>query len=181
MDETWISQLKKKIKVLVPREWKTAPSIIDDQATMHITMIFCASADGVSVHPTAILPKLKSFPQDLGEFRNDFVWSASESGWITEPIFREWASRIFLSHVITKRIFWKAPPSEPALLFLDSHSTRNSPEALELLRSHNVFTVTIPAHTSHIIQPMDRGVNLSFKEALRKKLRSPEDSSASAR
>ena len=132
---------------------------------MHITMIFCASADGLSLQPAAILPKLKNFPQDLQEHEDCFTWSASESGWITEEIFRNWVETAFLPHLATKRIFWKVPVTEPAVLFLDGHSTRDSPDAMASLSANNVFVATIPAHTSHVIQPME----------LKKKLRSPSE------
>ncbi len=45
MDETWISPKGKKPLVLVPREWSTAPVIRESEKILHVTMVFCASAD----------------------------------------------------------------------------------------------------------------------------------------
>ena len=52
-------------------------------------------------------------------------------------------------------------------MLLDGHSTRTSERAKAAFRQANVTDVIIPPHTSHIIQPLDRGVNLSFKQHLK--------------
>ena len=64
---------------------------------------------------------------------------------------------------------------EPALLFLDGHSSRSSLVALEWLVLNNVIAVTIPAHTSHVLQPMDTGVNGVFKSSLARYKRIPHN------
>ena len=57
--------------------------------------------------------------------------------------------------------------TESGLLWLDGHSSRLSARALEALMDHNIVAVTIPAHSSHVLQPLDREGNGVFKSALR--------------
>ena len=106
-------------------------------------------------------------------------FAASENGWITKDIFEDWIKKIFLPFLSTKRIFYKKP-DQPAVLFLDGHSTRASEPIHALLKTHNVFLVTIPAHTSHVLQPLDCGVNRSFKAQLKKYITIPDDNGTSA-
>jgi len=149
MDETWIAANGRKLRVIVPRDWKTAPLIAENEKTVHITLIFCVSADGHFTTPTAILPNLQFFPPDLQDYQDHFVWSSSKSGWINEEIFTKWVTTVLIPHLATKRIFYRAP-LQPAILFVDGHSTRSSSEAQAALSAANVFLVTLPSHTSHI-------------------------------
>ena len=49
------------------------------------------------------------------------------------------------------------------MLFLDGHGSHISFDLIELARSNNVDLFRLPAHTSHIMQPMDLGVFGPFK------------------
>ena len=118
MDETWISRSGKLLKVIVPRDWREAPSQGPDEKTIHITVIFSVCADGTYCPLTLILPKLKTLPADLQRFSSFIPISASENGWITKDIFEEWVKKIFLPFLSTKRIFYKKQ-DQPALLVLD--------------------------------------------------------------
>ena len=55
------------------------------------------------------------------------------------------------------------PPSRPVLLILDGHASHVSIEAIEFARSNDIHMLYIPAHTTHILQPLDVGVFKSFK------------------
>ena len=55
------------------------------------------------------------------------------------------------------------PPTRPVLLIMDGHGTHMSIEIIELARSNGVYLLCLPAHTTHILQPLDVGVFKSFK------------------
>ena len=165
MDETWISPKGKKPRVLVPREWKTAPVIRESDKILHVTMIFCASADGLHIRPTAVLPDIKNMPQDAQFARNWFHFTSSTTGWINETIYSEWVRHVFIPHIVCKRTTLNKPDAR-VLLLLDGHSTRSSETAKTALSAANVDVIIIPSHTSHVLQPLDRGVNRSFKHHL---------------
>ena len=165
MDETWISPKGKKPLVLIPREWKTAPVIREADKLLHVTIIFCASADGLHIRPAAILPDIKNMPQDVQFAKNWFFFTSSSTGWINEAIYAEWVVKVFVPHIQCKRITLGRPEAR-VLLLLDGHSTRSSDVAKKALEDANVAVVVIPSHTSHVLQPLDRGVNRSFKQHL---------------
>ena len=57
------------------------------------------------------------------------------------------------------------------LLLIDCHSSHVQFAPLNMLKSHGVLVRCLPAHTSHITQPLDVSVFRSFKENFRKALR----------
>ncbi len=172
MDETWISRDEKRTRVIVPREWREAPTLAYAEKVMHITMVMCVSADGSSLPTTAILP-IKNFPADLEEQEDLFCWSGTDSGWITNPVYERWVQNVFIPYLNIKRIIHKSPDC-PALLYLDGHSTRYSVVAEALFHQHNVKVIVIPPHTSHVLQPLDCGVNRIFKEKLSTYFKKPK-------
>ena len=46
----------------------------------------------------------------------------------------------------------------PVLLILDNHISRYSSELLELAKENQVVMLTVPPHTTHKLQPLDRSV-----------------------
>lgn len=180
MDETMAEIASKSVKVIVPRDMKNPASRTPDARGMHITVILCIAADGTHVTPTLILP-LKHFPEDCIALAHRYHWSGQEEGWITEQIFRDWVIKVFIPHVQNRRQL-RNLPEQPALLWLDGHSSRGSPEALQALIDANIITATIPAHTSHILQPLDCGVNRAMKQCMRtRRGRIKDDSTAGYR
>ena len=166
MDETWVSLNEKRVRIIVPKDWRQAPVAHDAEFQMHITLIACIAADGNAAKSTVILP-LKMFPSDLEGPKNAFYWSGSKKGWITTDIYEQWIREVFIPHLQIKRIIYRQPDA-PALLWLDGHSTRGSEVANQLLAENNVFLVTIPGHTSHILAPLDNGYFREFKNYLTK-------------
>lgn len=60
------------------------------------------------------------------------------------------------------------PPALPVLLIQDGHSSHISIQLIEMARENNVCLLCLPAHTSHILQPLDVGVFKSLKSNFNK-------------
>jgi hypothetical protein len=163
VDETMLAlKPDNRIKHIVPRDFKNPSTIELDTMDSHITLLLCVSADGFALKPSIILPR-KNFPFKLKKYANMFHWAGTGEGWVTAGIFAQWIEKVFVPYVQEKR----DGEDKPALLFLDGHSSHATSEAIELLLKHNIHAVTIPAHTSHVLQPLDRGVNALSKRFLR--------------
>ncbi len=154
-----------KAKAVVPRDWGSAPTTVPDSRIKHVTMIFCICADGSHLPSCAILPDLKYLPPELDAVIDSLAWSSSDSGWITDEIYEQWVENVFIPFVNAKRSILDVA-SAPAVLWLDGHGSRSSAKARTALLAHNIFVIVIPAHTSHILAPLDCGVNRSFKTYL---------------
>ena len=60
------------------------------------------------------------------------------------------------------------PPTRPVLLILDGHGSHISIELIELAKSSDVHLLCLPAHCTHILQPLDVGVFKSLKTSFSK-------------
>ena len=87
------------------------------------------------------------------------AFHCGDSGRVNAELFLKWLHFFFES----------IPPSRPMLLILDGHSSHISIEAIEFVRSNDVHMLCIPAHTTHILQPLDVGVFKSFYYTASKK------------
>ena len=77
------------------------------------------------------------------------VYNTSDSGWMETKQFCNWFIQVFVPFSN------KIDPIGRKLLFLDGHGSHISFDLIELARSNNVDLFRLPAHTSHIMQPMD--------------------------
>lgn len=168
MDESMIRYSPQELRIVVHSEYQYAVRVDPEEVrrNFHATLIACISATGCPpIIPTVILPR-KYVPKQLEESLFVLDLAGTESGWINTEIFEEWLKVVFVPHVETVRKFYG--PSEPALLLLDSHSSRKTFEGIKLLMDHNIVLRTLPSHTSHLVQPLDRGVFAKFKSELSK-------------
>ena len=113
----------------------------------------CVSASGFVLPPFLIYPR-KRITENLkvGAIAGT-VYQCSDTGWINADFFLVWLK--FFPQSI--------PQSRPVLLILDGHSSHVSIEAIEYARSNEIHMPCIPAHTTHILQPLDVGVFILFK------------------
>ena len=61
---------------------------------------------------------------------------------------------------------FQPPQHGRALLFLDSHASRLDLDAHVALHAVGITVASIPSHTSHILQPLDCGINAKLKDSL---------------
>ncbi|KAJ6238937.1 tigger transposable element-derived protein [Anaeramoeba flamelloides] len=98
------------------------------------------------------------------EITNDLCFTHGPKGWITKEIFHNWVRDIFIPLINERR----NDQNIPVLLVLDGHSSRLDLDSLESLSKANIQVAVIPAHSSHITQPLDRTTFSVFKNHLRK-------------
>ena len=164
MDETMLARKNKNVKVYAPRDLKNPKRIEQVTRSMHITLVCAVAADGSTLKTTVILP-LKHFPRELQDMSEEFHWAGQQAGWIDSSIYRDWVVRVFVPEVLRRREAC-GNVYEPALLWVDGHSSRADPEAIAHLTNNGIDVAVIPAHTSHLLQPLDRGIFRRFKQAL---------------
>jgi hypothetical protein len=84
----------------------------------------------------------------------DLMLAATDSGWIDTAVFNRWFDR-FIDHVHLKRQLLGVAREEPALLVLDGHSSHISLAMFERAEENSLVVYVLPAHTSHVSQPLD--------------------------
>ena len=84
----------------------------------------------------------------------------SDSGWIKDSLITEWGYNFI------RFLRLKASLDKKHLLILDGHTTHSlNLEFIETMKKNNIILWCIPAHTSHVLQPLDKNVFSSLKTA----------------
>ena len=166
MDETQLSS-RKRMKVLCERSQRPLTTALPPLP--HMTGAVTINGRGHRIRPLVILPNKKTL-RSLEEFDGSMFFASSSSGWMTRVIFRYFAL-IIVSELQMIRL--RLPPeirNEPALLFVDGHSSRLDFRANLILWLFNVDCLSFPGHTSHLLQMFDVCVASPLKQEFQKEM-----------
>ena len=157
-DETGIPLNPQCIKVIDKKGSKN-PSHITSGDKSQLTVMACTCAAGYFIPPMIIFDR-KKFVDSWAEGEvPGTLYGLSQNGWINSQQFHGWFQH-FLEY---------APQKRPLLLLLDGHSAHYCPETIKLAAKNNIIVCALPPHTTHIVQPLDRGcfapLKVAWKEA----------------
>lgn len=156
LDETGLQPDHRPPNVIGPLN--TKPQAITSPRSTTTTLIGCVNAVGNSVPPFFVF-KGKRMNSDLMDGASTGArGEMSESGWSNLEIFETYLKEHFLP-------FARAgtDTSQPVLLIFDGHSSHVSPTLIKWAQSQNLIFFVLPAHTSHILQPLDVSIFGPFK------------------
>jgi hypothetical protein len=134
------SDRKGKAKKIQPgnREWATA--------------IACINAEGQDIPPFLVVQGAYHLANwyTEGGLPHDWVVKPTSNGWTDNETGLEWIKH-FEKHTAlqTKGIY--------RLLVLDGHESHMSAEFGAYCKAHNIITICLPPHSSHLTQPLDVG------------------------
>ena len=129
------------------------------------TLTLCICLDGTALTPHLLWPTVK-VPKDLTILRGRPInIHANGSGWQTVKSFEQMMLKDLLPAAINKRKLSGLTHSK-ILFILDSHISRMSLPVITYCKKHRITLLTIPAHTSHLVQPLDCGPNGLLKHSL---------------
>ena len=158
-DETGFPLSPKAPKVISKKGLKQ-PSHLTSDTKSQITVLVCANAAGYVIPPFVIFDRKTLNPQlTIGEVPGT-LYGLSRKGWIDRSLFSDWFFNHFLPY---------APSSRPFLLLLDGHSSHYCPEVIRAAAAQKIIIFALPANTTHLTQPLDKGpfspLKYSWKEA----------------
>ena len=130
-----------------------------------ITVHAAVSASGKRLPPFVVYKGKNLYTTWMNGGPEGAVYSASESGWMEGSNFLSWFKKLFLPAV------QDTLQTGPVVLIFDGHHLHLTIELLETAKRVNVHLVCLPAHTSHLLQPLDVGVYGPMKTAWRKILK----------
>lgn len=118
-----------------------------------ITTLCAANAAGDVIPPMHIFSgvRFKSNPLE-GSVGNAYM-GRSPNGWISIELFYGWLANHFAKWVK----HW------PVVLLVDGHSAHIDLEVSKFCRDNNIHLYCLPAHTSHLTQPLDVGFFKALK------------------
>ena len=69
-----------------------------------------------------------------------------KSGWIDKDLYLKWFSEVFLKAI---------PAEHPVLLIVDGYKAHVTQEVIQLAAANKILVFCLPAHASHLLQPLD--------------------------
>ena len=150
LDETCISTVTKPTRVVSPRGERQVGQIASAERGVTITMCACVNAAGRALAPALIFPRARVQEHWGRNAPPGSLVLANPSGWMLSETFPA-----VLEHFFNQMA---ASPENPQLLVYDNHSSHITLEAVTMARARGVVIVTLPAHCSHKMQPLDVGV-----------------------
>jgi hypothetical protein len=84
------------------------------------------------------------------------VWTYQEKAWTEDVLGTLWFKKLFLPNCGAAR---------PQLLIMDGHHSHEVTELLETAKKEHIEILTIPPHSSHWLQPLDKGCFSSLSKA----------------
>ena len=151
VDETGFSGDQGNKMILCARGAKRPLCITGDNEKMYYTVQNCCNAAGLYVPPMIIYKsKNRLFNTWCVGGPTKAVFTTSPSGWIEEDQFIQWLQQLFVPTIKTI--------GGQHILVLDGHSSHLSLCAIEICIENNITMLCLPAHSSHILQPLDVGV-----------------------
>lgn len=126
------------------------PQAVTTGKSSTVTILGCGSASGVAIPPYFVFPGMRMRSELMEGSTPGAAGDVPESGWSNSVIFLQYLQRHFVHYV-------PGGLDEPVLLLLDGHRSHVSVAAVEWAKEHNIVLHVLPAHTSHILQPMDVG------------------------
>ncbi|RUS85568.1 hypothetical protein EGW08_006651 [Elysia chlorotica] len=115
----------------------------------HTTMIACGSVSGRVMAPFFIFQAVRLRPEMMRGLPSNVNAAVSETGKCTPQIFRRYLNEHFLPQTQRTR------DSDPILVLMDGCRSHVFVSLAEWGRSNNVIFSFIPAHTTHLLQPLE--------------------------
>ncbi|VDI06610.1 Hypothetical predicted protein [Mytilus galloprovincialis] len=156
MDETNLNMEHRPVKVLASVGARSVPGRTGNTRE-GVTVLPCVNTAGEKNPPLLIVRgKTERFLRSFNTHEGppSAKWTYQPKGWMIDSIGVEWFREIVLPNCGTKR---------PQLIILDSHHSHETLGLLELAQENNIMIMTMPAHTTHYLCPLDRCVFGPFK------------------
>ena len=116
-----------------------------------VTVIGCGNALGQQIPPFFIFPGQRMRQELLAGSTPGTDGTMSPTGWSNMEIFMSYLTNHFPKYAQGRS------ESKPILVLYDGHRSHISLPLIDWARNHNIHLFILPAHTSHVLQPLDIG------------------------
>lgn len=157
VDETGITTVPNKIpKIITNKGKRSVNKVTSAERGQLVTAVCCFSAGGHYIPPALIFPRKRMKPELMNGAPSESIMLISDSGYISTELFCQWLKH-FQKHA-------RASKEDPVLLILDNHSSHCTLEAVTYCKERHIHLVSIPPHSSHKTQPLDRNFFKTLKD-----------------
>lgn len=138
------------MKVVTGAERRTRPNVIQPGDREWVTVIQSICAAGYATPPFIIYKgrvHISAWYEEASVPRN-WKLSVSENGWTNNALGLEWLKH-FDAYTTARRV------GVYRLLILDGHESHLNQDFKDYCVKNKILTLCMPAHSSHILQPLD--------------------------
>ncbi|XP_011859301.1 PREDICTED: uncharacterized protein LOC105556801 [Vollenhovia emeryi] len=155
LDETGICTVLKSGKVLCSSGTRDVRAKKGGERGQNVTLLATVNATGTIILPPMIIFRGKSLSEEqMRNAMDGMLFAYSARSFIDSELFEMWFKR-FINDI---------PPKRPVLLLMDGHGSHINLSVLELAFQNEITLLCFPPHTTHLFQPLDRGVFGPFKK-----------------
>jgi hypothetical protein len=151
-DETGFAMgLISTAKVVTRAEYYGRRSVLQPGNREWVTAIESIRANG-DVLPSCVIFKGKTYRESwFDNLPNDWRFEVSENGWTTDEISLRWLQKLFIPATQGRT------KGRYRLLVLDGHGSHLTPQFDRTCTENDIIPICMPAHSSHLLQPLDIG------------------------
>jgi hypothetical protein len=149
VDEKGLSTSHKPPSVVASCE--SQPQAVTSGSRTLITVIGCGNAMGNSVPPFFVFPGLRMKSELLDGGGHGVDGTVTESGWSNSAVFKRYLEQHLLKYLPERCL------DNPVLILYDGHKSHINLGLIDWAKSQNIILFVLPAHTSHVLQPLDVG------------------------
>ena len=157
LDETGCTTVQVPSSVVTLKGKKQVGAVTSGERGQLVTVLYAVSATGNVIPPLFIFPRVN--------YRNHFIKGgppgsigrATRTGWINEEVFVN-----YLHHLAYHT---RCSLENKIVVVMDNHESHISLAAIDYARQKGIVLLTIPPHSSHKLQPLDKTVYGPFKKA----------------
>lgn len=158
-DETGVSVVhNNNLKVMSVKGKKQVGKLTSAERGRNVTVLLAINAAGDQfIPPLFVFPRLRIDNDLKKDAPPGSIFDGQPSGWITKEGFLKWL----------KSFVDRVNPSEtnPVLLIIDGHSSHKDLDVILYAKEKHIHMLSLPPHTSHKLQPLDRSIMKPFKNA----------------
>jgi hypothetical protein len=145
IDESYFTLDPSKGKIVAATGSQNIQRVVAGTGRQNYTVMACVSADGNREPPLFIFQGKHHYSSWRGTSApENTTYAISKKGWMTTAIFKEWFAKFLL------RVHHR-----PLLIIFDGHASHVGLDVISLARDADVSLLRLPAHTSHVLQPLD--------------------------
>ena len=135
---------------VVGRKDSKPPGITSERSPT-VTIIGAGNALGTQIPPYLVFEGARMNQCLIEGCSPGTAGTISKSGWSNSDIFKKYLREHFLLYA------QGLSENQPILLIYDGHKSHVSLSVIEWAKSQNIVILVLPAHCSHILQPLDVG------------------------
>ena len=149
-DESGLSCVHKPLKVISSTGKRCVSSVTSGEKGVTTTILCAYNSVGHYVPPMMIFKRTKKKLLLTDNAPVGTIQGCSENGWVNTDLFFEYIQH-FVKHL------WCTLINKVLLIFDGHRSHTKSLKLIDYARDNGLFLLSLPPHTTHKLQPLDRG------------------------